>query len=90
MLNLCQLSSKILIRKVFHFPKKDLNLIYLSKQISTTSKISALNSIESVQKHNWNEAISKAEKIVGNPKSIFSIILSELGESSNPILEKAK
>ncbi|XP_070501748.1 all trans-polyprenyl-diphosphate synthase PDSS2-like [Chironomus tepperi] len=69
---------------------KNINLIKASKFISSTSLSNIQNEAKFIQNHNWNQNVSEAEKIVEYPKSVFSFIFNELGNSNHPLLKKVK
>ncbi|CAG9801362.1 unnamed protein product [Chironomus riparius] len=92
-----------LVRKIVYSTSKDLNLINLSKHISSTSLSNVQNATKPIRKHNWNQAVSEAEKIVGYPTSFLSLrwLLSDeianvalhlrkLVGSNHPLLKTAK
>lgn len=96
-------STACLVRKIVHSTSKDLNLINLSRHISSTSLSNVQNATKPIRKHNWNQAVSEAEKIVGYPTSFLSLrwLLSDeianvalhlrkLVGSNHPLLKTAK
>lgn len=75
----------------------------VSRTIISTSSSSAQNAAKPIQKHDWNRAVSEAEKIVGYPTSFLSLrwLLSDeianvalhlrkLVGSNHPLLKTAK
>lgn len=81
----------------------DRNLIQLSRSIVTSYHNNVQNAAKPVPKHDWNRAVSEAEKIVGYPTSFLSLrwLLSDeianvalhlrkLVGSNHPLLKTAK
>lgn len=78
-------------------------LIDLSRLISSTTQSNVQSAAKTVQKPDWNRAVSEAEKIVGYPTSFLSLrwLLSDeianvalhlrkLVGSNHPLLKTAK
>jgi decaprenyl-diphosphate synthase subunit 2 len=74
-----------------------------SRAITATSTSNVQNATKPIQKHDWNRAVSEAEKIVGYPTSFLSLrwLLSDeianvalhlrkLVGSNHPLLKTAK
>lgn len=92
-------ASKYLVKKAI-----DLSVLNLSRQITSTSLTNVQNAApKPIQKHDWNRAVSEAEKIVGYPTSFLSLrwLLSDeianvalhlrkLVGSNHPLLKTAK
>lgn len=96
-------TTNCLVKKIIHSTSKDLNLINLSRHISSTSLSNVQNATKPIRKHDWNRAVSEAEKIVGYPTSFLSLrwLLSDeianvalhlrkLVGSNHPLLKTAK
>lgn len=93
-------ASRKLIRKIF----SQNDTISLSRHITSTSSNNVQNAVtKPIQKHDFNRAVSEAEKIVGYPTSFLSLrwLLSDeianvalhlrkLVGSNHPILKTAK
>jgi decaprenyl-diphosphate synthase subunit 2 len=93
-------ASRQLVRKIL--AQKD--TLSLSRHIASTSSSNIQNAAtKPIQKHDWNRAVSEAEKIVGYPTSFLSLrwLLSDeianvalhlrkLVGSNHPILKTAK
>lgn len=87
-----------------HLLRKGLKSNELLRQITSTSLTNVQNAAaKPIQKHDWNRAVSEAEKIVGYPTSFLSLrwLLSDeianvalhlrkLVGSNHPILKTAK
>lgn len=87
-----------------HLLQKGLKPNQLLRQITSTSLTNVQNAAaKPIQKHDWNRAVSEAEKIVGYPTSFLSLrwLLSDeianvalhlrkLVGSNHPILKTAK
>lgn len=90
-------------KKIVHGALKDLNFLNFSKHISSTSLNNVQNATKPIKRHDWNRAVSEAEKIVGYPTSFLSLrwLLSDeianvalhlrkLIGSNHPLLKTAK
>ena len=87
-----------------HLLRKSLKSNELLRHITSTSLTNVQNAAaKPIQKHDWNRAVSEAEKIVGYPTSFLSLrwLLSDeianvalhlrkLVGSNHPILKTAK
>jgi decaprenyl-diphosphate synthase subunit 2 len=101
-MSLSRLSSLKAIRRLV--PRRfDWNEVNLSRHISSTTHNKVQNATKTVQKPDWNRAVSEAEKIVGYPTSFLSLrwLLSDeianvalhlrkLVGSNHPLLKTAK
>lgn len=93
-------ASKQLVRKIL----SQSDTVHLSRYITSTASSNVQNAAtKPIQKHDWNRAVSEAEKIVGYPTSFLSLrwLLSDeianvalhlrkLVGSNHPILKTAK
>lgn len=92
-----------LVRTLFIQSKYERTLINYARNVSTARTHHDKLATKSVQKHDWNRAVSEAEKIVGYPTSFLSLrwLLSDeianvalhlrkLVGSNHPLLKTAK
>lgn len=98
---LCSIGfSKTLVKKLVIKTVPEINFV---RHISVTHVITDKLATKTVQKHDWNRAVSEAEKIVGYPTSFLSLrwLLSDeianvalhmrkLVGSTHPLLKTAK
>lgn len=98
---LCSISfSKTLVKKSVIKALPEINFV---RHIAVTPTITDKLATKIVQKHDWNRAVSEAEKIVGYPTSFLSLrwLLSDeianvalhmrkLVGSTHPLLKTAK
>lgn len=93
---------------MLHIPRLTLanspwNVVNLTRTISSSSYSNVQSATKTVQKPDWNRAVSEAEKIVGYPTSFLSLrwLLSDeianvalhlrkLVGSNHPLLKTAK
>lgn len=92
--------SKTLVKKLVIKSLPEINCV---RHIAVTPTINDKLATKTVQKHDWNRAVSEAEKIVGYPTSFLSLrwLLSDeianvalhmrkLVGSTHPLLKTAK
>lgn len=96
-------ASRRLVQSLSTPSRSNGSLIYLSRHITSTTQSNVQSAAKTVQKPDWNRAVSEAEKIVGYPTSFLSLrwLLSDeianvalhlrkLVGSNHPLLKTAK
>lgn len=96
-------APKRLIQSLSNASWLDKNLDNISRHITSSSQSNVQSATKTVQKPDWNRAVSEAEKIVGYPTSFLSLrwLLSDeianvalhlrkLVGSNHPLLKTAK